>query len=165
MFRRTLYLTAIIEEFSYNVSTGLYDVFDVQGEVNKNAIVPILLRTEEAKHYHCVAAVYRSSSGEGSEVSMRLLVTRALTGVCDNCYYYSQCVVTPSSKGQPEQLKSQTPTKLSDTENVFPCRMNGTFDQLQCLVFIRLLSKPRRVEAIIRYGSTTQLKLYVRAGR
>ncbi len=118
MFRRTLYSTAIIEELSYNVSTGLY-VFDVQGEVNKNAIVPILLRTEEAKHYECVAAVYRSSTGEGSEVSMRL-VTRALTGVCDNCYYYSQCVITPSSKGQPEQLKSQTPTKLSDTENVFP---------------------------------------------
>jgi hypothetical protein len=118
LFRRTLYSTAIIEELSYNVSTGLY-VFDVQGEVNKNAIVPILLRTEEAKHYECVAAVYRSSTGEGSEVSMRL-VTRALTGVCDNCYYYSQCVITPSSKGQPEQLKSQTPTKLSDTENVFP---------------------------------------------
>ena len=53
-----------------------------------------------------------------------------------DCYYYSQCVVTPSSKGQPEQLKFQTPTKLSETESVFPCRMNGTFDQLQCLVFI-----------------------------
>jgi hypothetical protein len=92
----------LIEKLSYNVETGLY-VFDVQGEVNKNAIVPILLRTEEAKHYQCVAAVYRSSTGEGSKVSMRL-VTRALTGVCDNCYYYSQCVVTPSSKGQPEQL-------------------------------------------------------------
>jgi hypothetical protein len=124
----------LIEKLSYNVETGLY-AFDVQGEVNKNAIVPILLRTEEAKHYQCVAAVYRSSTGEGSKVSMRL-VTRALTGVCDNCYYYSQCVVTPSSKGQPEQLKSQTPTKLSETESVFPCWMNGTFDQLQCLVFI-----------------------------
>ena len=81
----------LIEKLSYNVETGLY-VFDVQGEVNKNAIVPILLRTEEAKHYQCVAAVYRSSTGEGSIVSMRL-VTRALTGVCDNCYYYSQCAV------------------------------------------------------------------------
>ena len=124
----------LIEKLSYNVSTGLY-VFDVQGKVNKNAIVPILLRTEEAKHYQCVAAVYRSSKGEGSKVSMRLL-TRSLTGVCDNCYYYSQCAVTSSSKGQPEQLKSQTPKKLSETERVFPCWMNGTFDQLLCLVFI-----------------------------
>ena len=40
----------LIEKLSYNVETGLY-VFDVQGEVNKNAIVSILLRTEEAKHY------------------------------------------------------------------------------------------------------------------
>ena len=126
--------TKLIEKLTYNVSTGIY-VFDVQGEVNKNAIVPILLRTEEGKHYQCVAAVYRSSTGEGSIVSMRL-VTRALTGVCDNCYYYSQCAVTPSSKGQPEQLKSQTPKKLSETERVFPCWMNGTFDQLLCLVFI-----------------------------
>ena len=52
------------------------------------------------------------------------------------CYYYSQYSDKPSPKGQPEQLKSQTPSKLSDTENVFPCRMNGTYDQLQCLVFI-----------------------------
>ena len=124
----------LIEKLSFNVDTGLY-VFDVQGEVNKNAIVPILLRTEEAKHYQCAAAVYRSSTGESSKVSMRL-VTRALTGVCDNCYYYSQCVVTTSSKGQPEQLNSQTPTELSETKSVFPCWMNGTFDQLQCLVFI-----------------------------
>ncbi len=80
--------------------------------------MPILLRTEEAKHYKCVAAVYRSSTGEGNKVRMRL-VTRAMTGVCDNCYCYSQ-----------------TSTKLSDTENVFPCRMNDTYDQLQCLVFI-----------------------------
>ncbi len=123
----------LIEKLSYNVSTGLY-VFDVQGgKVNKTAIVPILLRTdEESKHYQCVATVYRSSTGGGKKVLMRL-VTRSLTGVCDNCYYYSQCVVN-SSKGQPEQLKSQTPTKL--TENVFPCRMNYTFDQLQFLVFI-----------------------------
>jgi len=36
----------LIEKLTYNVETGLY-VFDVQGEVNKNAIVPILLRTED----------------------------------------------------------------------------------------------------------------------
>ena len=53
----------LIEKLTYNVSTGLY-VFDVQGKVNKNAIVPVLLRTEESKHYQCVAAVYRSSTGE-----------------------------------------------------------------------------------------------------
>jgi hypothetical protein len=39
----------LIENLTYNVSTGLY-VFDEQGKVNKKAIVPILLRTEEAKH-------------------------------------------------------------------------------------------------------------------
>jgi hypothetical protein len=95
----------LIERLSYNVSTGLY-VLDVQGgEVNKTAIVPILLRTEDSNHYQCVAAVYRSSTGGGNKVLMRL-VTRSLTGVCDNCYYYSQCVVI-SSKGQPEQLKSK----------------------------------------------------------
>ena len=124
----------LIENLTYNVSTGLY-VFEVQGKVNKTANVPILLRTEESKHYQCVAAVYRSSTGKGSKVSMRL-VTRALKGVCDNCYYYSQYSDRPSSKGQPAELSYQTPTKLSDTENVFPCRMNGTYDQLQCLVFI-----------------------------
>jgi hypothetical protein len=65
------------------------------------------------------------------------LVTRALTGVCDNCYYYSQYFDRPSSEGQPAQLSSQTPTKLSDTENVFPCSIDdGSYDQLQCLVFI-----------------------------
>ena len=51
----------LIEKLTSNVSTGLY-VFDVQGKVNKKAIVPILLRTKEAKHYQCVAAVYRSST-------------------------------------------------------------------------------------------------------
>ena len=107
----------LIEKLTYNISTGLY-VFDVQGKVNKNAIVPILLRTEESKHYQCAVAVYRSSTGNGSKVSIGLVI-RALTGVCDNCYYYSHCVVTPSSKGQPEQLYFQTPTKLSDTVNVF----------------------------------------------
>ena len=124
----------LIENITYNKSTGLY-VFEVQGKVNKTANVPILLRTAESKHYQCVAAVYRSSTGKGSKVSMRL-VTRALKGVCDNCYYYSQYSDRPSSKGQPAELSYQTPTKLSDTENVFPCWMNGTFDQLQCLVFI-----------------------------
>jgi hypothetical protein len=84
----------LIENLTYNVSTGLY-VFDVQGKVNKTANVP--------KHYQCVAAVYRSSTGKGSKVSMRL-VTRALTGVCDNCYYYSQYSDKPSSKGQPESI-------------------------------------------------------------
>ncbi len=97
--------------------------------------MPILLRTEEAKHNQCVAAVYRLSTGEGNKVRMHL-VTRALTGVCDNCYYYSQYSDRPSSEGQPAQLTFQTPTELSDTENVFPCRMNDTYDQLQCLVFI-----------------------------
>ena len=52
-----------------NVSTGLY-VFDVQGKVNKNAIVPILLRTEEANNYQCVAAMYRSSTKGGNKVSI-----------------------------------------------------------------------------------------------
>ena len=121
--------TKLIETLTYNVSTGIY-VFDVQGEVNKNAIVPILLRTEEGKHYQCVAAVYRSSTGEGSKVLMRL-VTRALTGVCDNCYYYSQYSDRPSSVGQPAQLKSQVLRKISDTENVFPCRMNDTYDHIK----------------------------------
>ncbi len=51
----------LIKKLTYNVSTGLY-VFDVQGKVNKNAIVPILLRTEEANNYQCVAAMYRSST-------------------------------------------------------------------------------------------------------
>jgi hypothetical protein len=73
--------------------------------------------------------------GEENKVRTRL-VTSALTGVCDNCYYYSQYSDRPSSEGQPAQLSSQTPTKLSDTENVFPCRIDGSYDQLQCLVFI-----------------------------
>ncbi len=96
--------------------------------------MPILLRTKEAKHYQCVAAVYRSSTKGGNKVSMRL-VTRALTGVCDNCYYNSQCCDKPSLEGQPMQLRFFAPSKLS-TERIFQCRLNNIYDQLQCLVFI-----------------------------
>ena len=121
----------LIEKLSsYNVNTGIY-VFEVQGKVRMNAIVPILLRTNEEIHYQCVAAVYRSSSYT-EKVSMRL-VTRSLTGVCDYCYYISQC---NDKKGNPPQLGFVTPSKISTKDEVFPCRISEIYDQLHCLVFI-----------------------------
>jgi hypothetical protein len=80
-----------------------------------------------------VAAVYRSSKGGGDKVWMRL-VTRSLEGVCDygnyKCQYYVQ------DKRKPATFKYTTLRSIATLTPVFPCVLNGAYDQLQGLVFI-----------------------------
>ena len=121
----------LIETLIFDEKAGLY-VFDVTANGTNKAVVPILLRKED-KHFQCVAAVYRSSKG-GDKVWMRL-VTRSLEGVCDYGYYMCQCY-NVQDKGKPATFKCTTPSKIATLTPIFPCVLNGAYDQLQCLVFI-----------------------------
>jgi hypothetical protein len=87
---------------------------------------------KEGKHFQCVAAVY--SSKGGYKVWMRL-VTRSLEGVCDYGYYMCHCY-NVQDKGKPATFKCTTPSRIATFTPVFPCVLNNSYDQLQCLVFI-----------------------------
>jgi hypothetical protein len=63
------------------------------------------------------------------------LITRSLEGVCDYGYYMCQCY-NVQDKGKPATFKCTTPSKIATLTPIFPCVLNGAYDQLQCLVFI-----------------------------
>ena len=114
---------------SVDKNAGLY-VFDVTANGKNKAILPILLRNRE-NHFQHMAAVYRR---ERDKVWMRL-VTRSLEGVCDYFYYMCQ-YYNIQDKGKPAQLKLTKPSSNLSLSYVFPCSLNGAYDQLQCLIFI-----------------------------
>jgi hypothetical protein len=120
----------LIETLSYNGKAGLY-VFDVTTNGKNKAVVPILLH-KEGKHFQCVAAVYSNKGGD--KVWMRL-VTRSLDGVEDYGYYLCQCY-NVQDKGKLATFKCTKPSSIATVSAVFPCVLNPSYDQLQCLVFI-----------------------------
>ena len=120
----------LIETLSYDGKAGLY-VFDVTTNGKNKAVVPILLH-KEGKHFQCVAAVYSNKGGD--KVWMRL-VTRSLEGVCDYGYYMCHCY-NVQDKGKLATFKCTKPSSIATLTSVFPCVLNPSYDQLQCLVFI-----------------------------
>jgi hypothetical protein len=63
------------------------------------------------------------------------LVTSSLQGVCDYGYYMCQCY-NVQDKGKPATFKCTKHSSIATLTPVFPCVLNGAYDQLQCLVFI-----------------------------
>jgi hypothetical protein len=125
---------------SVDKNAGLY-VFDLTANGKNKAILPILLRNRE-KHFQYMDAVYR---GEGDKIWMRL-VTRSLEGVCDYFYYMFQ-YYNIQDKGKPAQLKLTKPSSTLSLSYVFPCSLNGAYDQLQCLIFIPTSSQATVIES------------------
>ena len=74
------------------------------------------------------------------------LVTRSLEGVCDYFYYMCQ-FYNIQDKGKPAQLKLTKPRSTLSLSYVFPCSLNGAYDQLQCLIFIPTSSQATVIES------------------
>jgi hypothetical protein len=127
----------------FNANTGLY-ICRVLSDGNSDVLAPLLIRKDE-NSFQIAAAIYLT---EKNEVLFRL-ITRSLTGLCDNQFVWSQYQWYSKSA----KWSVITATTLPKDGDVIPCKLRAY--KLYAIVLI-----PTRTQTIRTNESNFSMTLY-----